>query len=583
MNRNRILALLSLASLPFVVIRLDAQDRPRLVVVISIDQFRPDLLARLRDHLLPASSDGRVGGFRYLMETGSSFADARYEHFPLETGPGHAVILTGANPSRTGIVANDWWDPTTSSARYCVGDSAQRVVGARPMSRARPMGPRNLRVTTLGDELEIATGGAARTVSIAVKDRASILLAGHAADVAVWFDETAGNWISSTAYCRDGNLPAWIEEFNRAEIVERSLGRQWRSDLPATLLAIATPRREPAYPEWGMGESFPHKIGAERNATSYRAFRLTPDANRYTLETARRAVIAEKLGADDVPDLLTIGLSANDYAGHAFGINSPEVFDVTVQTDSALAAFFGFLATALPRGLDDVVIALTADHGASAIPESAAALGIPAGRIFRRDVMVAARTSLVRSFGDARWLATRRAVFDLDSVDADIAEGGYIDPYLYLDEGSIATALRNGRASSRAQIEETAAAGIEAIVGIHSCYTRSQIENGMLSGASLSRHVANAFHPRVSGDVLVITEPSYVMLDRPQQYTSSHGTPFAYDAHVPLMIAGKGIARGAHLRRVTPADLAPTLALLLGIEFPSGCEGEVLREAMGAR
>jgi predicted AlkP superfamily pyrophosphatase or phosphodiesterase len=556
-------------------------ERPRLVVVISIDQFRADLLARLMDQFLPPfGSDSSVGGFRYLMERGSYFIDAHYEHFPLETGPGHSIILTGAYPYKTGIVANDWWDRKSRRAVYCVDDPRQKVVGARQGSAARPMGPLNLRSTTVGDELKLATGERAKVVSIALKDRVSVLLGGHTQDVSIWFDESRGNWISSTAYCHDGSLPGWVDEINRQSIPDRTLGTEWKPVLSQEAMKRTVVRTEPAYPAWGMGNSFPHRIGAEKSATDYKAFKLTPDANQFVLTTAMQGVKSEGLGADEIPDLLAIGLSSVDYAGHAFGMYSPEVFDVVVQADRQIAGFLNFLRTNVPGGLGNIVVVVTADHGASAVPEISEEHDIHAGRIFRRDVIRAAHDALFAAYGEGGLLSTRSDLYNLDSLDADIANGGYLDPYLYLNDAAVSRLIASHRAASRGEIEETAARAIDTLEGVYRCYTRTAITSGLLPDVELSRHVANAFHPRVSGDLLVVTESSYLLLDRPNQYTSSHGSPYNYDTHVPIIIAGPGIAQGIHAERVSPVDIAPTLCVMLGIEAPSGCDGVLLKGAL---
>ena len=554
--------------------------RPRLAVTISIDLLRADLLTRLSDQFLPATGPGgSVGGFRYLMERGAWFIDARYGHFPLETGPGHAVILTGGYPYKTGIVANDWWDRENRRAIYCVDDPRQRVVGARSGSGARPMGPLNLRSTTVGDELKMATGGAAKVVSLALKDRAAILMGGHAPDVAIWFDETKGNWISSTAYFPGGALPSWVEELNGREIPEKTLGSTWASELSDVAMKRTVPAAA-VFPVYGMGNRFPHTIGSERTATNYKAFRMTPDATRYVLATAMEGITKEGLGADEIPDLLAVGLSSIDYAEHGFGPHSPEVFDLAVRVDRQLAEFFGFLERTVPGGLSNVVIALTADHGGSMVPETASEKGIGAGRVLRRDVMKAAHQALVAAYGDDVWLSIRQSTWNLDSVDVSYANGGYVDPYLYLDDRSIERALAARKAGSRAEIEETAARAVEKVPAVYTAYPRSRIVNGMLPPVETSRHIANGFYPKVSGDILLLTEQNYIMLDRSDQYAATHGTPYIYDIHVPVFVAGSGIVSGVYTATVSPADVAPTLSALLGISYPSACDGRLLRDAL---
>lgn len=548
--------------------------RPHLTVVISIDQFRADYLRRLTDLFLPPRRrDGNIGGFRYLMEEGSYFVDARYGHVPLYTGPGHAVILTGGYPYKTGIVSNDWWDPVSGQPVYCVDDPRWKVVGARSGSVAKPMGPLNLRSTTVGDELKLASGGASRVVSLALKDRAAILLGGHAQDVCIWYDDQSGRWISSTAYCKEGRLPDWVEALNAEGIPDRALGSVWNpivspEGLRRAIMPVLPPEREP----YGMGRTFPHRVGTEKTRNSYRGFTFTPAANTFVFETAQRAILAERLGQrGETPDLLALNLSTNDYVGHAFGPYSPEALDITVQTDRALSVFLNFLRVTIPGGLKEVVVVVTADHGVVPIVESLQAMGVSAGRVLESAINTAAQTALNRAFGGT-WVGKSPEGRSL---------GGYVEPYFYLNPAALSQALAEGKAKSASEIEAAAARAIAAIPGIYACHTRTQVLEGRLPATEIGRRVANGFHPRVSGDVLVVTEPMHFTdPGTPGPYVTTHGSPYAYDTHVPILIAGPGIRSGIWADPVSPADIAPTLCALLGIELPAACDGRILRSAL---
>ncbi|HZO88515.1 MAG TPA: alkaline phosphatase family protein [Chthonomonadaceae bacterium] len=546
---------------------------PHLTVVISIDQFRADYLRRLTDLFLPATQgNGKVGGFRYLMTAGSYYVDARYGHFPLFTGPGHSIILTGGYPYKTGIISNSWWDKATNAVVYCVDDPRQKVVGAGPDSKATPMGPLNLRTTTVGDELKLATNGAAKVVTLSLKDRAAILLGGHTQDVSIWFDDSTGRWISSTAYCRDGRLPSWVEEVNAEGLPDKALGTTWALSVPPEALARAVPPDLP--PErnpYGLGVSFPHHIGPEKTRANYRAFTLTPAANAYVFETAKRAVTAEKLGQHgNTPDLLAINLATNDYIGHAFGPLSPEALDITVQTDRMIADFLNFLNTTVPGGLREVVFVVTADHGVVPIPENLQARDINAGRILDEDINNAAQKALAEAFGGGTWVGK--------DAEGKVV-GGYVEPYIYLNEAAISQALSSGKTASRAQIEEVAARAVAALPGIYACYTRSQIMDGQLPATEIAKRIVNGYYPKISGDVVVVNEQMHIVNELGPYYTT-HGMPYAYDLHVPILIAGPGIRAGVWTDPVSPADIAPTLSALLGVELPSACDGVILKNAL---
>ena len=549
--------------------------RPHLTVVISIDQFRADYLRRLTDLYLPAQQgNGKVGGFRYLMTQGSYFVDARYNHVPTFTGPGHAVILTGGSPYKTGIVSNDWFDKATNAPVYCVDDPRQKVVGAAPGSTAKPMGPLHLRSTTVGDELKLATGGAAKVVTISLKDRAAILLGGHTQDVSLWYDDMGGRWISSTAYCKDGKLPTWVEAVNSEAIPEKSFGTTWTPSVSAEALARTIAPNLPLQNEpYSMGRVFPHTIGKDKVKANYRAFTLTPAANAFVFNTAKRAVTAEHLGQHgNTPDLLALNLATNDYVGHAFGPYSPEALDVTVQTDRLLADFLNFLQTTVPGGLKEVVFVLTADHGVVPIVENLQERDITAGRILDSSVAAAAQKALVAAFGVGEWIGK--------GADGKTV-GGYVEPYVYLNDAAMDQAIASGKATSHAQIEEAAARAITALPGIYACYTRTQITEGRLPLTEIARRVTQGFYPKVSGDIFVVSEAMYFTdPGTPGPYITTHGSPYAYDIHVPILISGMGVRPGVWPELVSPADIAPTLCALLGIELPSACDGTILKSAL---
>ncbi len=547
--------------------------KPRLTLVISIDQFRADYLRRLDDLFLPAQTKEGVGGFHYLLEKGSSFLNAQYRHIPTATGPGHAILLTGGVPATDGIVSNNWWNPATHLTVYCVDDNTVKVAGAVEGSKATPMGPKNLRSTTVGDELKLATNGAAKVVTLSLKDRAAILLGGHTQDVSLWFDDNTGRWISSTAYAKSGSLPAWAEAVNTRAMPASFLGKTWSPSLsPEALKRAIVPKIKPENNPYQLGLTFPHTVGSEKNRNNFKAFTLTPWANRFVFETAKQAVSAEKLGAGSAPDLLAINLATNDYIGHAYGPLSPEAAEITVETDKELAGFFNFLNKTIPGGLKEVLIVVTADHGVLPIVEDLQERNIAAGHIPFDTIEGAARTALTAKYGDYGWL----------SKDAKGKKNGlYEEPYLYLNPEAVAQALKANPSLQRAEIEETAALAVGAVPGIYACYTKSQVSRGALPPGFLGEKVANSFYPKVSGDILVVAEEGfYGDPGTPGPYSAEHGSPWAYDSHVPILISGPGIRHGVWTEAVCPTDIAPTLSVLLGIEFPSGCVGKVLTSAL---
>ncbi len=320
-------------------------QRPKLVVLVVVDQLRADYLSRFADDLLPAlDAEGRPGGFRYVIDSGAYWPRASHDVYQAMTCPGHASIITGAWPARSGIGLNRWW--TGESFEYCVGDDGARNLPDDGLGKDRPIGLANLLVPTLGDALAGSTVGGS-VVGIALKDRVAALLGGYRGDVALWFDGKAHRWTSSTYWVQA--LPAWVEELNRDS-----------------------------------------RIGVDVSTTAV-GVDLTVDA-------ALAAVKAHDMGSDARPDLLGVGLSSLDYLGHEIGPHAPGVRDMVMSMDRALARLYGGLADRL-GGLDGVVFAITSDHGIPPIPEEAVDEGLPAGRIIESDLDRALEAHLVATLG----------------------------------------------------------------------------------------------------------------------------------------------------------------------------------------
>lgn len=585
-------------------------SRPRLVVVISIDQFRADYLTRFADLWLPAvgvagapgqETPGKVGGFRYLMERGAYFTDVRHDHYPLFTGPGHAVLLTGAPPYKSGIVGNSWYDRELGRRRYCVGDDDSPLVGAADAEGAagkaasmsatratdassstlgaarasssstlgatrasgashasRPgVSPATLRVSTVGDELKMATGGRAKVWGLALKDRAAVLLAGRLADGALWFDDESGAWISSRFYLPQGTLPSWVTAWNAQRRADAWFGKEWTASVPAAALArVWTPGSRWAADPSALGTGFPHLVnggGARPGKDYYNAFATTPFGNDFTLDMARELIRREALGQGEVPDLLAINLSSNDYVGHAYGPDSPEVLDAAVRTDRQLADFFAFLGQAVPGGLGSVLLAVSADHGVAPVPGAAREARLPAGAYDEEAVAAAAEHALQAAYGPGKWVTA------------------LVESNLYLDLAAL-----DAHHVPHAAAEDVAAAAVGRLPGIYAAYGRTRILEGRLPRTDVGDRIERSFHPRVSGDLVLVSEPYWV----PGKLAgTTHGSPYAYDTQVPLLLAGPGIRPGRYPARASTLDLAPTLADLLGVLPPAGSEGRVLAEA----
>jgi predicted AlkP superfamily pyrophosphatase or phosphodiesterase len=518
--------------------------RPRLVVVIAVDQLRADFIDRFRSFF------GR-SGFNLFLQRGARFSSARYEHASTSTCPGHAVMLTGSYGTVNGIITNNWYDAAAGRQVYCAADTTVRLIGVELEGRS----PRNLKGATVGDLLKISTGGRSRVITVSAKDRSAIMLGGHLADAAYWMEDTL--FVTSTYYRPD--LPQWAREFNTSGKVTSYFGRKWERLLPAAAYEMVGPDDVAAEAdEAGVGRTFPHPIGGGSTLGKefVEAFDLTPFGNDVLADFAMRAVAQEALGRDTVPDVLGISFSANDRVGHAYGPDSHEVMDVTVRLDRTLARLFAFLDRTV--GLVNVVMVLTADHGVAPLPEVFAALhpGASARRFNPAVLDTAVNAALRARYGPAP--APGWVVY-------------HDQPQLYLN-------LRALRAKGVAveEVERIAQAAVMSAPGVHEALTATELADARAAGVRTPE--ALSFYPGRSGNIYYQMEP-YVLVDEGATGTD-HGTPWAYDQEVPLLFYGKGIVPGVRHTLATVADIAPTLSALLGLTAPGGSQGRVLAEAL---
>jgi predicted AlkP superfamily pyrophosphatase or phosphodiesterase len=545
MARRLSLALLAAVSLAAGTIR--AAD-PRLIVVISIDQFPYEYLERFKAHF------GR-DGFNRLLDGGASFVAASYEHAMTVTGAGHAVILSGAYADQQGIVGNEWYDRSQHHEVYCVSDETCQLIGASGPGSS----PRNFTCFTFGDELRIASAFRSKVISISHKDRSAILMGGKLATAAFWMKDSA--FISSTYYFRE--LPDWARAFNNSGTVNSYFGKTWNRLLPDSAYA-SMDRDDAPYEDGsrGLGIVFPHPIHggnpAKITKDYYRALLKSPFGNEVLLSFAKRALRGEMLGQRGVTDLLCISFSSNDFVGHAYGPHSHEVLDMTVRTDRVIADLLAFLDQEI--GLQHCIVALTSDHAVGPIPAYLRA-GVPS--LESRQVAAGALRTLCDSAVTASF---GKPPAGKPWIEAITGRNIYVN-YDALRAAGIAR-----DAAARAIVD-----ALRNTPFVAGAYSSQEIES--LSPATiLEKRLKNSFHPARSGDVVYVLEP-YVS-EGDEVRGASHGDPYEYAAHVPLVILGEGIQKGRYAASSSPADLAPTLSVLTGVEFPPCREGRVLLEAL---
>ena len=492
-------------------------EAPRLVLLVAVDQMRYDFLPRF--------ATGFTGGLRRLMRDGAVFTNAHLDHYPSVTAVGHSTMLTGAHPSISGIIGNDWYDRALKKTVTSVEDPGTKLVAGR---EAAGSSPHRLRVSTVGDELKMAHPGS-RVIGISHKDRSAILMAGRMADLALWWDTQTGAFVSSTWYAPQ--LPKWAADFNAGKPADAWLGREWRA--------------------LGEGGALLGKMPEAPGPAYYNSIYGSAFGNDLLVSLAEATLEGERLGSRETTDILALSFSCNDAVGHDKGPHSAEVRDITVRTDLALER----LLSAVDRrvGLARTVVVLTADHGVAPVPEQMTAWKMPGGRLSRTGLESGVGGALEKAFGPGAWLEGRAG------------------SALYLNQSLIAE-----RGLDPAAVERRAAAAAEGVPPVWRAYTRSQLLEARVPPDPWSRRVLLSFHRERGGDVEVVYEPYWMS----GTSGTTHGTPFSYDTHIPLMIMGPGIRPGRHDQTVVLNDLAPTLATLLGTETPSGASGQALAEIL---
>ncbi len=482
---------------------------PKLLLLVVVDQFRGDYLDRFESLW--------TGGVRRMLDEGVVFGDAHHRHAVTHTAPGHASLATGCHPRRHGIISNYWPDPVKRRRVYSVEDAEHGV------------SPANLLMPTLGDWLK-QRSRRSRVFAASGKDRAAVLLAGRDADAAFWYDDDDGSWRSNDYY--DGAKAPWVEEFNDQRLADRQLGKAWRP-LPVTPEQLTGVGVE----ELDLGPlrpGFPHVYGGLRVAPGeslYGGLYGKPWLDEYLNRFAERLIVEEELGADGWTDLLALSYSALDYAGHGFGPDSPEVLDVLLRFDLQLGELLRLVDERI--GLDSVVVALTSDHGVAPVPE----LGRSGGRRLTADGVLCfqqVNSRLADRFGEAQWLFN----------------GPFLNPAAIADHGV-----------ERGLVEDEAARLLAACPGVDRVWRRAELGEDAQPAARLA---ANAFHAERSADLLIEFEPFF----QPTWSAATHGSSYAYDTHVPLVLLVPGLGP---LRDAAPADtvdLAPTLAALAGLPSP---------------
>ncbi|MFS2138787.1 alkaline phosphatase family protein [Duganella sp. Dugasp56] len=524
-----------------------APAQPKLVLVMVVDGLPNEQLQRYRDQF-------GQGGFRRLLDQGASFSNAHQAHGITVTAIGHSAVLTGAYPYVHGIIGNNWIDPVTKKSVYCTEDTNYTYIGEETKS-SDGTSPNRLKVDTLGDQLRYATGNRSKVVAVSGKDRGAILLAGKTGTAYMYMDKT-GDFASSTFYMKQH--PDWVKQYQAGKPQDRYYGKSWTALLPEAAYA-GDASEDLNAPKPGTHNRLPYTYYSESgeiDAGYYNNLKTGPFLDQLTIDFARAAVEGENLGRNPagVPDLLGVSLSAHDYVNHAFGPESKLSHDHLQRLDRMLADFFNYLDKRI--GMDNVVVVLTADHGFPNTPEFSQTQHIDAQRIDGDKMMTALGKHLSDKFGGAKLLSA----WSLPNIHLD---------YEQIDKSGL----------KREEVENAAARFLLKQNGIVEAYTRTQLESGAANTTRIATLMRRAWNREASGDLMVVTKPYWYFGTGISG--TSHGSPYAYDTNVPLLIMGKRwIKPGYYGQYAEVVDIAPTLANLLHVRPPSGAEGRVLTETL---
>lgn len=545
MNQILVPVLVSIFSLSFSSCSLNSKasssdlDKPKLVVSIVVDQMRFDNL----DKYNGSYSDN---GFKRLIREGFNLKNNHFNYVPTVTGPGHASISTGSTPKTHGIAGNNWFDKKTRKDVYCTTDLDYENLGGNAYSAK--MSPNNLLVETLGDLNRIENDMNSKTISIAIKDRGSILMGGKKANAAYWFyGKDKGEWVSSKYYMQE--LPDWVNSFNNSGFISTYI-REWNTlyDINSYNESRSDDNKFEKSFKGDPSVTFPYDLNKLKDLNDgYDMLKETPFGNSLTTDFAIEAISNEKLGKDQYTDVLTISYSSTDYIGHNFGVDAKETQDAYLRLDLEIERLLNFLDSHV--GKNEYTLFLTADHGAAKIPAYLNSIGVKSQNIEEGTVKNILNDVLFKSFGSNQLISK------------------IMNSQIYLNDNTI-----NSLNLNLDIIEKTIINTLSQLDFIDKAYTSNEIINGNFdSGYELL--IQNGYNIPRSGDIIFKLKENVISYGNKG---TTHGSGYSYDTHVPLIFFGKKIVQGESNVKTKITDIAPTIAKLLGLKKLSDSTGEVL-------
>jgi predicted AlkP superfamily pyrophosphatase or phosphodiesterase len=513
--------------------------RPKLVVGIVVDQMRWDYLYRYYDRY-------QAGGFKRMINEGFTAENTYIDYIPTVTAVGHSTIYTGSTPAISGMAGNDFIIQATGKTMYCTADSTVSTVGST--SHEGEMSPRNLLVSTITDELRLATNFRSKVIGVALKDRGSILPAGHLANASYWFDDPTGNWITSTYYTKE--LPTWVTKFNDQKLARKYLDTDWNTLYPISTYVQSSAdnnKYEGKYPG-AATPTFPVKTSGMQGVAIIQS---TPYGNSFTLDMAKAIVDNEQMGKSGVTDFLAVSLSSTDYVGHLTGPNSIETEDTYLRLDKDLASFFTYLDGKLGAG--NYTVFLSADHGAAHNVNFLLDNNIPTG-LWQGSAQMRDLNAMLNAKYKVDKLVLSFSNYQISLNNVAIAANK-------LDDAAIRKDVVNFMKDKP---------GIANVVDLKDLANANVTEQ-------MKMRMINGYNPFRSGVIQIFLQPGWYSGGATG---TTHGSWEAYDTHIPLVFMGWGVKHGKINRPTHMTDIAPTLAALLHIQEPDGNIGQPISEVI---
>ncbi|MFA3782239.1 alkaline phosphatase family protein [Melioribacteraceae bacterium 4301-Me] len=528
--------------LAFTILSAQHSPRPKLVVGIVIDQMRYDYLKRFE----PLFGED---GFKRLERNGCNFTFAHFNYVPTYTAPGHASIYTGTTPYYHGIIANDWYDKTTKKMISSVESKSYSVVGSNAKKAASP---NKLMATTITDQLKIVTNNKARVFSVSLKDRAAVLSGGHLADAAYWYDDSSGNFVSSSYYMK--SLPQWVIDFNNKKLAEKFVAEKWELSFAKEKYLTNNDKSKKLNVFNEENTNFPHSFENVPSENKYQLLEITPFGNELLLKFVQELIQNEKIGQNKFTDFLAVSFSSTDYIGHKYGPNSLEVEDTYVKLDRQIAELLNTFDKYVGKG--NYLLFLTADHGVAESIDFLEEEKLPTGFLNTRSFIDSLSFFVGNTFGNKNLIEN------------------YSNNQIFLNHELI----NRMKLNKNEVIHNIADFVRENFPEVIRVFTSDVLEKEIPS-RNKNNFVLNGFNPVRSGDIILELRPDYFSGDKNKfGNAATHGTSYNYDTHVPLIFFGWNVPSMTVSKQVFVVDIAPTISNLLGIDEPDACYGIPLIE-----